>query len=347
MAYARHPVSGADAPAFGMHALYTMLRATSRTFALSIEQLPTRLRDALTIAYLLLRVSDYLEDNKRMSAERKHDLLLLWDATLAREAPLGALGRELRRDAPRQGDPEAEVAARHDELLAHLATLPGDEREGIVRYVREATRGMARWQRRGPFIATEAELDDYMHHVAGLVGYLVTDLFAKHHPPIAAKRQRLLPLAREFGLALQTVNVIRGLKRDFERGWVFVPESYYRPLELEASQLFEPAHVPRSLAVLGKLTTKAENHLRHGLAYVCELPRSQHRLRLACMWPLFFAVKTLAISRNNRQAFLSEVKIGRDDVKRIVSQTSLWGWSNRWLERYYHQLLQQGLEQPA
>lgn len=326
---------------------HLMLRRTSRTFALSIEQLPGDLRDALTIAYLLLRVSDYLEDNKLMPASRKHDLLMLWDATLAGVAPAGALERELHRTSLPSADPEAEVALHHQALLEPLATLPDEERESIVRYVREATRGMARWQRQGPVIANERELDDYMHHVAGLVGYLVTDLFARRHAAIARKRQRLMPLAREFGLALQTVNVIRGLKRDFERGWVFVPESYYRAADLSAAQLFEPQHIPRSLEVLGKLTTKAESHLRHGLAYVCELPRSQHRLRLACMWPLFFAVKTLAISRGNARALLSEVKISRDDVRRIVSQTSLWGWSNRWLERYYHQLLHEGLEQPA
>src|SRR5215210_5869283 len=39
---------------------YEMLRAVSRTFALSIEQLPRVLRDSITIAYLLLRVSDCL-----------------------------------------------------------------------------------------------------------------------------------------------------------------------------------------------------------------------------------------------------------------------------------------------
>jgi farnesyl-diphosphate farnesyltransferase len=330
-----------------MRPLQLMLRRTSRTFALSIEQLPGDLSDALTIAYLLLRVSDYLEDNKLMPAPRKHDLLMLWDATLAGDAPAGALDRELHRTALPSADPEAEVALRHQALLEPLATLPDDERQSIVRYVREATRGMARWQRQGPLIANEAELDDYMHHVAGLVGYLVTDLFARRYGAIARKQQHLMPLAREFGLALQTVNVIRGLKRDFERGWVFVPASYYRAVNLSAAQLFEPQHLPRSLEVLGQLTAKAERHLRCGLTYVCELPRSQHRLRLACMWPLFFAVKTLAVSRGNEQAFLSEVKIGRDEVKRIVSHTSLWGWSNRWLKRYYHQLLDEGLERPG
>ena len=55
-----------------------LLRITSRTFALGIERLPRILSDATTIAYLLLRVSDYLEDNEEMDAKEKVDLLNLW-----------------------------------------------------------------------------------------------------------------------------------------------------------------------------------------------------------------------------------------------------------------------------
>ena len=36
---------------------------------------------------------------------------------------------------------------------------------------------MARWTERGPVFRTEADLDDYMHEVAGRVGHLLTELF--------------------------------------------------------------------------------------------------------------------------------------------------------------------------
>ena len=35
-----------------------------------------------------------------------------------------------------------------------------------------------------------------------------------------------MQIGREFGLALQTVNVIRGLHADWRRGWVYVPRSF-------------------------------------------------------------------------------------------------------------------------
>ena len=53
-----------------------LLRITSRTFALGIERLPHILCDATTIAYLLLRVSDYLEDNEEMESGEKVTLFI-------------------------------------------------------------------------------------------------------------------------------------------------------------------------------------------------------------------------------------------------------------------------------
>ena len=81
-----------------------------------------------------------------------------------------------------------------------------------------------------------------MHEVAGRVGYLVTDIFAWYSSFIRGRLSQLMPLAREFGLALQTVNIIRGLRKDYERGWIFVPESFCAAVNLRRSDLFKPEY---------------------------------------------------------------------------------------------------------
>jgi phytoene/squalene synthetase len=53
---------------------YEMLRGVSRTFALSIEQLPQVLRDSITVATCSSRL-DCLEDVALVPAERKAELL--------------------------------------------------------------------------------------------------------------------------------------------------------------------------------------------------------------------------------------------------------------------------------
>ena len=319
-----------------MITLRDLLRTASRTFAIGIEQLPGVLCDAGTVAYLLLRVSDYLEDNEDMPAQKKIDLLNLWAEILNGNATAEELTSQIQ-DVD-TSNPDAVVAQHAEDILLRLASLPKEVREIIVYHVINTTHGMARWVARGPQVNDEADLDDYMFEVAGRVGYLLTHLFAWYSTTIRNKKDTLLPLSREFGLALQTVNVIRGLRKDYERGWVFVPKKFLAAVNLTAQELFQPENRAEAIKVLDMLADKAERHLHAALACVKSLPPWQHRIRLACIFPLMFAIRTLAISRRNALVFESEAKMTREEVKRIVMDATLWGWSNMWLDSYYRKL---------
>jgi farnesyl-diphosphate farnesyltransferase len=181
-------------------------------------------------------------------------------------------------------------------------------------------------------------MDDYMHYVAGLVGYLMTDLFSWYSAHFRARKAELLPMSREIGLGLQTVNVIRGLRKDYQRGWVFVPQEMLSTVGIDRDQFFLPDFEDRALDVVNLLIDKAEGHLQFGLEYISALPWWDHRVRLACIWPLCFAQKTLAISRNNVEVLRGEAKITRQDVRDIMRKTFLLGWSDRWLRGYLSSL---------
>lgn len=316
--------------------LRDLLRITSRTFALGIERLPRTLCDAATIAYLLLRVSDYLEDNEDMDADEKVRLMNLWVNILREEERIETLTSQLGNADT--SNPDAIVAQHSKEILQHLHSLPYQVQEIITQHVISSTQGMARWTEHGPSVKDENDLDDYMFEVAGRVGYLVTQLFAWYSFTIRLKLKDIMPLAREFGLALQTVNVIRGIREDYDRGWVYIPQKFLSEIGLSADQLFDPQYRQQALQVLNKMTEKAERHLRHALTYVKALPWWQHGIRLGCIFPLMFAIRTLAVSRNNAEVFGSETKITREEVKKIVVDSTLWGWSNLWLDTYYEKL---------
>lgn len=322
-----------------------MLESVSRTFTLSIKQLPGIVKDSIMLAYLLLRVSDILEDNEVMDAGRKIKLLGIWNDILVGKTPVDELTSQI--DDLDKEDPEVQVAQNAGVLMSHLDTFPAEIQEFIRKHVSDTTEGMARWQKQGPYIQTEDEMDDYMFQVAGRVGYLITEVFAYHSPKIKARKEELMPLSREYGLALQTVNILRGMKKDYERGWVFTPQEFLDEVGLSRDELFKPENEHKALKVVNRLTAKAERHLRHGLEYIAAFPTHQHRIRLACMWPLFFAVKTLALSQNNINVIFSEVKMSRDDVKNIMSKTTLKGWSNKWLQKYYQDILSEGGISPA
>jgi farnesyl-diphosphate farnesyltransferase len=277
-----------------------------------------------------------LEDNEAMDVPRKVRLLELWDAILEGRAPVEELTSQV--DDLDVSDPEVNIIQRADTLLDFLKTMPGDIQKAIVYHVKNTTLGMARWQSHGPFVEDESALDDYMHEVAGRVGYLLTDIFAWYSPVIRERKAELMPLSREYGLALQTVNIIRGLRKDYDRGWVFVPQTFLNEAGLTREEFLAPGNEDKAMVVVNLLVEKAERHLQKGLEYVAAFPIHQHRIRLACMWPLFFAVKTLAMSQNNINVLLNEVKMTRKDVTGIMRQTTMLGWSNKWLNRYYHSI---------
>ena len=313
-----------------------LLRITSRTFAIGIERLPGILCDATTIAYLLLRVSDYLEDNEEMPADEKVTLLNLWVNILREEEAVETLTGQLTEADTT--NPDAIVAQHSKEILMHLHSLPYEVQEIIVHHVINSTQGMARWTEHGSNVNDEKDLDDYMFEVAGRVGYLITQLFAWYSVTIRSKEKEIMPLAREFGLGLQTVNVIRGMREDFNRGWVYVPQKFMLDMGITKEQLFDPENREQALKVLDMITDKAERHLRHALQYVKSLPWWQHGIRLGCIFPLMFAIRTLAVCRHNAKVFESEAKMTRTEVKKIVLDSTLWGWSNTWLDRYYQEL---------
>ncbi len=309
-----------------------MLEMVSRTFALSIRYLPEVLREPVGLSYLLFRVSDGLEDHDGMLADRKIALLEEWNCVLQGNTPPFEFVRSIA-DLDRS-NPEIYVAQQAPKLIAALDDVPVDLRAPIVSRVSESTLGMARWQEQGPFVDTIKEMDDYMYYVAGLVGYLMTDLFSWYSSHFRARRAELLPMSREIGLGLQTVNVIRGLRKDYQRGWVFVPQEMLTAVGIDRDQFFLPAFEDSAIKVVNLLIDKAEQHLAYGIIYISAFPWRDHRVRLACIWPLCFALKTLALSRDNIEVLRSEVKITRQDVKDIMRQTTLLGWSNRWLKGY-------------
>jgi len=316
---------------------WNTLKNTSRTFYLSIKQLPTKIGNAFCLAYLLLRVSDFFEDNEFMPPEEKVYWLNTWDEVLAGQPFPEDWQVKLKDFASK--DPDAFAAFYADELLNLVSLLPAGLQKKIVPLVQATTRGMARWVARGPVVLQEEDMDDYMFEVAGRVGYLSTEVFAWYSKAIKNRQDLLMPLAEETGLALQTVNILRGLRKDYDRGWIYVPESYCELAGINRGELFSSENEEKILKLVELLADKAERHLTSALDYIKFIPPHQHKVRLACIWPLMFAARTISVSRNNLGVLKGTAKVSRDEIKQIIQVTTLFGWSNRFLKSYYEKLL--------
>ena len=74
-----------------------ILPHVSRTFALTIPQLPLGLRTAVTSAYLLCRIADTIEDEPALSPPETLAYLQRFSAVLLGDANPAALAREVVR----------------------------------------------------------------------------------------------------------------------------------------------------------------------------------------------------------------------------------------------------------
>jgi len=140
-----------------------------------------------------------------------------------------------------------------------------------------------------------------------------------------------------FGKGLQLTNVLRDLASDLRRGRCYIPTAELEPTGLKPADLLDPATLPKFRPVLTRLLRIALEHLDQGWLYTMAIPRQEVRLRLACAWPILFAVKTLQRVSVSPSLLDPEVtlKMTRGEVYRILALTTGTLGCGRLLTAYY------------
>ena len=329
-----------------------ILQLVSRTFALNIQVLRGKLHRSILLAYLYLRIADTVEDDPDMKAHEKDRVLALFAdvfktgklETEKIHAFVGALPESWRGSE----DPNKDLCVKSEVVVTLLNSLPEDYKKPVCDVVIEMCGGMAKFALRqeaalsaGWFtLSNVGELDEYCYYVAGIVGKLLTKLFAADTCLISKDREtELSKLDVSFGLALQVVNIVKDCVEDSGRHVCFIPEDICRRHGFNhPSELFAAGADPEKCgAVLAELVEKAWHHLDDAIAYTKLIPNIKMRTRLFCLWPLFMAAENLSLIGNGMSVFTSDkkVKITRDTVKRIVKETSLHFYSDKWIDNAY------------
>jgi farnesyl-diphosphate farnesyltransferase len=92
------------------------------------------------------------------------------------------------------------------------------------------------------------------------------------------------------------------------------------------------------LSVVNEIVPKALQDLEDALRYTLLLPRLEPRLRLFCLWPLFTAVRTLALTAKGSTAVHpdQQPKISRMALFREMAISGTLVFSNARLQRRFH-----------
>jgi farnesyl-diphosphate farnesyltransferase len=221
-------VEGRTALATREEVLEHLLQRTSRTFALVIPRLPEPTRGAVTVAYLLLRLADTVEDSPSWPVlGRQAALGHLAQAFTRQPAEVETLASTWRWSGVTRDDGCLELLERAPLVLEALSELGGARREVVVSHVVRSVRGMQAMldhaTTRGHQLTSAQQLRDYCYVVAGIVGELLTGLFLLDVPSLAPVAEQLEARAVAFGEGLQLVNILKDTDVDAAEGRCFVP----------------------------------------------------------------------------------------------------------------------------
>lgn len=322
------------------------LTRVSRTFALNIRVLKGNAYKSLLLAYLLCRIADTIEDDPRLPAPVKiaklHQYADLFPPPTDHGQKTATFLADLHLS---QQNNDSDLVADIERVFNEFVKLPLPLITSVSAHVKEMAVGMASVleEKNGGtiiFLENREELDRYCYYVAGTIGLMITEIFDEASGRIdAATKEKLLKRSVAFGLGLQITNIAKDFFGDCERGWCYVPRSFFTVEGIDPLKDTFHDHRESYTRVHKQLIGLALQYLDEALQYMLDIPRTLVRYRLFCAWPLFMALETLAKLYGEERLFSGEViKIHRHDVRRIVRSTSIAVLSNHALHALYSRI---------
>jgi farnesyl-diphosphate farnesyltransferase len=326
-----------------------LLEGVSRTFALTIPQLPESLCRAVANAYLLCRIVDTIEDEVSLTPEQKKHFCHGFIAVVKAGQDSEAFAKEL---APLLSS--TTLPAEH--VLIHVIPrvieithqFDGEQVAALSTCVEVMAEGMPIFQADNMHggLPTLADMDRYCYYVAGCVGEMLTRLFCHYSPEIAQYRDEMLKLGVSFGQGLQMTNILKDIWDDAERGVCWLPQDIFLEAGFELKKLNTKTNDANFRAGLEHLISVAHAHLNNALRYTQLIPSHETGIRNFCLWALGMAVLTLKKIKQNLDFTRSDqVKITRNSVKSTIIATKLIGRSNYLLDLLF-KLTSQDLNDP-
>ncbi|MCJ7450721.1 MAG: squalene/phytoene synthase family protein [Candidatus Nanohaloarchaeota archaeon QJJ-9] len=319
------------------------IQDVSRTFALGINRLKGDIQDYICVSYLLCRIPDTIEDDNRIEADKKEDLLKKY-ADIVEEPSYGGINSFLEKARPYRKDGVYwDLLNNTEKVFTAYKEFPSDIKENVSSPIQEMVEGMSSIVERhkdGIRLQDMGEFKEYCHYVAGTVGELLTGIFKEVEGLNRETVKELEEHSEGFGQALQSVNIIKDVYPDFHvENNVYLPEEV---LEENGSSLEELEEVLEEVKSpsqglkdsMDVMIDYATIKLEDAGEYIENLPLEAINARDFTIVPYLLALGTLREARNNMDVFRQEdVKIGKSEVFRILGTVDKAVESNEEFEK--------------
>jgi 4,4'-diapophytoene synthase len=313
-----------------------ILPGVSRTFALTIPELPPALRTSVTNAYLLCRIADTIEDEPALSPGESLLFLQRFVAVLYGKEPATVLARDLGPQLSSQTLPaEHELVANMERVVRVTDRLAADQRLAIQRCVEVMCGGMHQFQQTASLrgVPRQADMDDYCYYVAGVVGQMLTELFCGYSAKVAQHRAAMHELDVSFAQGLQMTNILKDIWEDRARGACWLPQEVFGRHGIDLGQLGPGRADARFDAAMSELVGVAHAHLRNALAFTLLIPGEEAGIRRFCLWAIGLAILTLRkIAATPGFTSGRQVKVPRSAVAATRISTNI-AVRNNWMLR--------------
>ena len=309
--------------------LDSILEGTSRSFYLSLKQLPSKIRTQISLLYLLARTSDTIADSEHGSTE-----FLISSLDQFEEFAIGS-STELPNFsdlAELQSNPfEGELLENVEEATSFIEKLTQSDQNHLRKCLEIIIGGQkldllrfSSEEEISCLLSTE-QLDDYAFRVAGSVGEFWTHISLNHLFKVEKEEEKiLLEKGIRFGKALQMINILRDIPSDLRNGRCYIPLDMLTSHGLNQYDLLNPENMSRFNPIFNQLMDVTESHLDEASQYIGLLPYRQFRLRGSCMLPIVIGRQTLTMLREgNVLESTNRIKISRSDIERAVRSVVL------------------------
>jgi farnesyl-diphosphate farnesyltransferase len=317
-----------------------LLPGVSRTFALTIPELPPSLRRSVTNAYLLCRIADTIEDDVALDADAKETFHDQFVAAVEGRGDAEAFAQALYpRLSPQTPQAERDLIREVPAVIAVTQSLDRPQRQALENCIRVMCSGMPDFQQGKSLsgLRTVSELERYCYYVAGVVGEMLTELFCDHRPEIAQHRKRLMPLAVSFGQGLQMTNILKDFWEDRDSQTCWLPSEVFERHGIDLADADSDEFQPAFRKGITELIGIAHRCLRDAMDYVRLIPTNEVGIRRFCIWAIGLAVLTLQnIRKRPEYRSGTQVKVSRSAVKATVISSNLLARSNAALSMLFN-----------
>jgi len=308
--------------------LDSILEGTSRSFYLSLKELPNSIRPQVSLLYMLARTSDTIADSEQGDAS---DLLLalesyndfsqgktssLLDISSLAESQRNKSEASLLRNVGKIVSKIADFSESDQKAIRHcLGIIIGGQILDLQRFSSDE----------GTILSLESdeELDDYAYRVAGSVGEFWTRMSLDHIFKLKEENmeEELFEKGIRFGKALQMINILRDVPADLSLGRCYIPRSKLKGHGMTPPDLLEPSSMDSFRPLYDEYLDLTDEYLTSAVQYIEMLPHWKFRLRAACMFPVIIGKRTVSKLREGNVLDPSNrIKIDRSEIKDVIKK---------------------------